>query len=56
MACPMNIHSMDCAIGLVATTHQTPAGINHKTISKPKMNPHKCNYTYIVAHEYTEQS
>ena len=47
---------MDCAIKLVATNHQTPADINHKNILKPKMNPHKRKYTYVVAHEYIEQS
>ena len=38
-------YSMDCAIDLVETNYQTPAGINQKNISKPKMNPHKRKYT-----------
>ena len=44
IACPLIIHSMDCAIELV-TNHQTPAVINHKNISNPKMKPHKHKYT-----------
>ena len=44
IACSLIIHSMDCAIEFVAKNHQMPAGINHKNISKPKMNPHKCKY------------
>ena len=41
VACPLIVYSMDCAIELVATNHQMPAGIIHKNILKPKMNPHK---------------
>ena len=35
IACPLIVHSMDCAIELAANNHQTPAIINQKNISKP---------------------
>ena len=45
IACPLIVHSIDCAIELVATNYQTPAVFNCKNISKCKMNPHKHKYT-----------
>ena len=44
IACPLIVHSMHCAIELVATNHQMPAVSNRLIISKPKMNSHKCKY------------
>ena len=35
IACPLIIHSMDCAIELAATDHQMPVVINCKNILKP---------------------
>ena len=32
IACPLIVHSIDCANELVATNHQTLSGINHKDI------------------------
>ena len=35
IACPLIVHSIDCATELVAPNHQTPAFINHKNVLKP---------------------
>ena len=45
IACLLILHSTDCDIELVTTNQQMPAGIDHKNILKPKMNPHKHKYT-----------
>ena len=33
--CPLIVHSMDCAIELAATNHETPVVIKHENFSKP---------------------